>query len=347
MPKNTTVLLCLIALGCRDQSNETGEDNHLLNVDFSQRGPYAAGTLSAEIVGTDDIALTVQVWFPADVAGSDVVNYDELLEGSATTDATPSCTTRRPVLMFSHGYGGIRWQSPFFVEHLASHGYIVVAPDHTGNTFLDNDDSQFDALILRRPQDIVDSFDWLITQSNDSANALAGCIDDTDGYAVSGHSFGGYTAYATSGATVNSPAGETVDLGDDRVWGVLPLAPWDADGAITDGTATVSAPVMCLSGYLDESTDWPMVVGMFDDVTTTPRYLGELTHAGHYSFSPIACTFGLSGDGCGDEFTDLDVVAALVNTSALAFLEEIRGMTGAIEQLPEDSEGLTWESTLQ
>ncbi len=38
-----------------------------------------------------------------------------------------------PLLVFSHGNGGFRFQNTFQMEYLASHGYIVAACDHTGN----------------------------------------------------------------------------------------------------------------------------------------------------------------------------------------------------------------------
>jgi predicted dienelactone hydrolase len=31
----------------------------------------------------------------------------------------------------------VRFQSYFLCEHLASHGFVVVAPDHIGNTTID------------------------------------------------------------------------------------------------------------------------------------------------------------------------------------------------------------------
>src|SRR5262249_56282777 len=42
-----------------------------------------------------------------------------------------------PLVMFSHGFGGHRRQSTFLCTHLASHGYVVAACDHTGNTLFD------------------------------------------------------------------------------------------------------------------------------------------------------------------------------------------------------------------
>jgi predicted dienelactone hydrolase len=37
-----------------------------------------------------------------------------------------------PLVLFSHGNAGIRFQSLFLAAHLASHGYIVASPDHQG-----------------------------------------------------------------------------------------------------------------------------------------------------------------------------------------------------------------------
>ncbi len=39
-----------------------------------------------------------------------------------------------PLVIYSHGNGGLRYVSAFLTEHLASHGFVVMAPDHTGNT---------------------------------------------------------------------------------------------------------------------------------------------------------------------------------------------------------------------
>jgi len=345
-----SLLFVFFLIACGDKASDSGasatDDTGTANntPDYSQPGAYAVGTLSTEITGSTGIDFAVQVWYPSDAPGSEQVVYDGLYSGNAYTDTTPSCGESRPVLLFSHGYGGIRWQSGFLVEHLASHGYVVVAPDHTSNTFLDNDDSQFEAVLFRRPQDIIDSFDWAASQSEDASSSLAGCIDSAAGYAVSGHSFGGYTAYAVAGATLDDQQGGTIDLSDDRAWAVVPLAPWDAYVLTSGSTASVDVPVMCLSGTLDETTTWASVTAMYDDLTTTPRYLGEFPTAGHFSFSPLACDFGTMGDGCGDEFLSLDTFTSLVNTATVAFLEETRGMTGALDQLPQD-DAVIWSRT--
>jgi len=313
------------------------------NPDYSAAGPYTPGTREVEIPGTGVETLTVQVWFPSSEAGSDTVTYDDLLPGGAYTDVAPDCAETRPVLVFSHGFGAIRWQSPYLTEHLASHGWVVIAPDHAGNTFLDASDD-IPTIARRRPVDLQDSFDWLIGADVDAD--LTGCIDASAGYAVSGHSFGGYTTYATAGAPVRDPhSDDLIVLSDDRVWAAVPLAPWDASGAIDgDTTAEISVPVMTLTGARDETTPLEMVSGLHDGITSTPRYLGVFTNAGHFSFSPVACDFGKKGDGCGDEYIDLDELTGIVNTAVMAFLEDVRGVDGAIGQLPAPSGELDWDA---
>ena len=50
----------------------------------------------------------------------------------AFTNASPQKSeTKYPLLLFSHGWGGFKSQNTYQVEELASHGYVIAAPDHT------------------------------------------------------------------------------------------------------------------------------------------------------------------------------------------------------------------------
>ncbi|MFT4978869.1 MAG: putative dienelactone hydrolase [Myxococcota bacterium] len=341
-----STILALALIGCGDKDTDTADTGANAELaDYSTAGEHTPTTLESSITATSGVSLTVQAWYPSDATGSgDPITYDDFYLGGAYEGLAAACDSPRPVVVFSHGYGGIRWQTSFFMEHLASHGYVVAAPDHTYNTIFDNDDKRFLEVLDRRPVDLQDTFDWLIAQSDDTSSPLFGCVDAAAGYAVSGHSFGGYTAYATAGATVNLPEGGTAAPGDSRVWAALPMAPWNVSGALTDGTADITVPVMTLSGTLDTTTPWSMVTALHGALTTTPRYLGEFPDAGHDSFAPVSCTaFPNGGDGCGDEFIDLTLFAELVNTAGLSFFESSRGVAGAIEQLPYDSAELLWE----
>jgi dienelactone hydrolase len=68
-----------------------------------------------------------------------------------------------PVLLMSHGDAGSRYNMQTTSEHLAAHGYVVAAPEHTGNTpfaqvgrdpLLDDDNPDTDLLAHR---DLVDT----------------------------------------------------------------------------------------------------------------------------------------------------------------------------------------------
>ena len=59
----------------------------------------------------------------------------EVPEGELATSAAADVAFRfddgpYPVVFFSHGSGGIRMQSTYLTVALASHGYVVVSPDH-------------------------------------------------------------------------------------------------------------------------------------------------------------------------------------------------------------------------
>jgi predicted dienelactone hydrolase len=332
-------LLALLGCGKDDEgsSGPPGTETTPVPTGFATTGPFPVGTETVEITGTDGLALTVQLWYPASAAGTSTVMYDGLWPGNAFEGVAPDCGAARPLVAFSHGSGGIRWQSGFLVEHLASHGYVVVAPDHRGNTFTDLSGDYAD-LALRRPVDIMDSVDALPTTD------LADCVALADGYAIAGHSFGGYTTLALAGAAVEDPfaAGE-LDLSDARVWAALARAPWDAGGALTDGTADIAVPTMILTGERDETTPIAQVRGLWDPMVATPRWLGVFPDAGHFSFSPVACAIE-TGDGCGEGFIDEATFTGLVAEAGLAFLEGARGTARAYDALPLDAAEIAWET---
>lgn len=331
------VRLALALVGCGGDAAEPTDGSSVTEpVDLGAPGPWPAGTTTRTITGSDGQPLVVQYWYPATEAGDFPVTYDGLLAGEAFEDVPADCAEAHPLLAFSHGYGGTRYQSPFFTERLATHGWVVVAPDHRGNTFLD-DSGDLAELVVRRPVDVSDAVDAVLAEP-----ALAGCTDEALGYAVAGHSFGGYTALAVAGATVNLPTGGTGDLGDPRAWAALGFAPWDGFGAITDGTAAIEVPTMLLTGERDDTVPIAQVRSLYAPLTVEPRRMGVFPEAGHYSFSPVACLL-YTGDGCGDDYVDLDVFTELVDQASLAFLGEVLGQPGAADQIPPDQDDLHWE----
>ena len=221
-------------------------------------GPYAVGRRTEKVVDPErgDRNLTVEVWYPVDEAG-EPTPY-ELIAGVAfdsdmsTVDAPPSQEGPFPLVVFSHGSGGLRQQSASIVETVASHGFVVVAPDHAGNTAIDQLlGTSTDVEVTARNRVLDTRF--MIDEVE--AGELAAGLADLDQVAVMGHSFGGFTALAMAGGF------EDIDA-DPRVDAIVPLAP--ASSRLDDkALASIDIPMLIVTGTNDETTP-------IDDQSTRP-----------------------------------------------------------------------------
>ena len=173
-----------------------------------ERGPLPVGVRTVTLHdGARGRTLTAEVWYPAEAryAGADTdpqrrdryplfPGFPESYQ-TAVRDAVPDHgLAARALAVFSHGYAGHRRQSTFFATHLASHGWVVVACDHTGNTFMDLWAAReqvagrevWVTAMEARPRDVS----FLIDAA---AAGELGVAVDTRRVGMTGHSFGGWT----------------------------------------------------------------------------------------------------------------------------------------------------------
>lgn len=225
-----------------------------MSYDPFARGPYPVGVRTTTLHdAARDRALPTEVWYPAVDAhvGRDtdpaVQDSYEFLPGlppipqAAVRDATPRAG-RWPVVLFSHGFGSHRRQSTFLCTHLASHGYVVAACDHTGNSVLD----VLQAVLAKRnggptPDTLAELRAFAPLRPADASFLLDRVLDGTAGdlathvdaerVGIAGHSFGGWTSLATAErdpriqATLPlAPAGGPVGLPDEPLLGLLAFA---------------------------------------------------------------------------------------------------------------------------
>ncbi|MGM0577648.1 MAG: alpha/beta hydrolase family protein [Myxococcota bacterium] len=307
-------------------------------------GPWGVGFRTLEVTYRpetfdEDRALPVSIWYPtADQDGEGATYAHELIERpDVLVDASPAGDDPLPLLVFSHGNGGFPGQSFFLTEHLASHGWVVVAPGHTGNTVLDM--SLVAEAVLLRPQDISAVLDAVEDLPGD--DPLAGRLSDD--VAMAGHSFGGYTTLAIGGASYDVEAlragceespGDLCEVltsqryallehgfRDARVRVLVPMAPSTKDVLGPGSTASVDAPTLLLTGALDGLTP--------NDEHGDPLWEGlegsgdlrvDIATAGHFTFSN-ACEIGLNlDDGCGDEYIPFEDAYDIVRAYSLGFL---------------------------
>jgi predicted dienelactone hydrolase len=311
-------------------------------------GPYNVGYHTMEVTyqpkGVDGPrTLRLAVWYPTEDKTGTAANYRDLfVQETVFQDAEPAPHGPWPVHIYSHGNLAFAEVSFFLTEYLASHGWLVAAPDHTGNTIETLGDDLTTEVYMLRPQDISAVLDKLYNL--DPEHKLSDRVGDT--VVVSGHSFGGYTAFSSAGATYpmdeHVPACEagtgpgafcsTLDAGkidvfkagflDPRVGLIVPLAPGGENVLGPAGVADVDVPILMITGAKDKSTTnagsgdpyWNAVDGPSDmrvDIAT----------AAHQTFTIICDFVPLLGkdDGCGDEFIEPAVAHQIINSYTLAF----------------------------
>jgi predicted dienelactone hydrolase len=263
----------------------------------TEYGPYPIGVQTLDLLdpnrdNVDDPNLprpvTVEVYYPSTEVAIEGVPKDlvlvlgiPVLNIPAYRDVARAPGTF-PLVLFSHGNNGLRIQSFYFAGHLASHGFVVVTPDHHGNTFVDQLAGIIDPdAAINRPLDMSFLIDEFLAFNLDPGNFFEDAID-ADRIGASGHSFGGYTTFALAGGSFGLGT-----FTDPRVKAIFPQAP--SAGAFPDGFfSTITIPTLIIGGSIDETTPFPADQQRpFDLLPTGASVVGlaELADAGHFTFS--------------------------------------------------------------
>ncbi len=337
--------------------------------DPTKPGPYPVGvrTVTYEDTGRrkpdgSPRILVTEIWYPAtqDTRGKEGVSYDittlltdsqranlgnaivPILKTDAVRDA-PIAKTHGPfpLIMFGHGQGAVRFQSTYLTVLLASHGYIVVAPDHEGGTLYDalRDQLQNVAIgVETRPQDLL----YLINRMGrlPEGDPLTGMID-FDKIGMTGHSFGGLASLRAAAM-------------DKRIKAIVPQSPPNADICWLGLPQPVKLdiPVMLQSGGLDKTLKFDQHITPTWPLLSKPRYMLKINKGGHFTFSDL-CGFDLVriassikieipganldnvlNDGCGTEAPVASVAQPIINNYAIGFFNVyLRGSEGTKARL--------------
>lgn len=147
--------------------------------------------------------LRITVWYPA-ADGVDEQSLDIgppggtlFYVGSAAPDAAFVNARRRPVILFSHGYGGSARMMGWFTTNLARAGFVVVAVDHPGNNSADKMTPAGALLFWDRPEDLK------VALAAAKADPEIGSHIDLRRVGVAGYATGGFAALAAAGAQVD------------------------------------------------------------------------------------------------------------------------------------------------
>lgn len=352
----------LFLLACAGSADDSGSPP--TPVDYFSGGFHAPGR-HTEIL--EDVArnrtLPMEVWYPTIRAtGSHAITefvdpteqatYQALLDAApvgcptrftvATPDATPD-PGPLPLIGLSHCHGCTRFSMVSVAEHLASFGFVVVAPDHVGNTL-------FDELAgTGLPLDT----DTLLLREGDLTFAMAAALDGSLGIdlavdrartGVMGHSFGAITAGRVAQVETEVRAAMFIGAPPEN-----PLLP-----GVT--VAELDAPLLFELLAEDHSVGAAgntLIEANFA-AAEVPAWLLTVADAGHWSPSDLV---GLTEDfmpGCGEDtrqgsgeaFTYMDPALGRATTGAYAaafFDLHLNGVAAAEVWLEEARAGTTVE----
>jgi predicted dienelactone hydrolase len=304
------ISLLLLALVACPAPKDTGDTAADPIATLLAPGPWRVGLHREDLVyadpaGDGDRTLNLLAWYPTSDTGGSLASYRALNQPDAVWEDATIADGTFPVLVSSHGSQGYAEGSSFLFEHFASHGWIVLAPDHTTNTLFDNE-PRTSAIYLQRPLDISAVIDH--TESLPDGHPLAGHVGSP--IVANGHSYGGYTLHALAGALHDmdtleaacdggSTAGFCLDLNatrrqlfrdgfyDDRIVAHISMAPGDFWAFEAPGFASIQAPVLLMTGELDASTGsdsdpvWAALPG-------TDHLRVDLLGGGHTTFTDYA-----------------------------------------------------------
>ncbi|APD92698.1 acetylhydrolase [Alteromonas mediterranea] len=352
---------------------------------LSEKGTHIVGVKTIEatypekvkdIAGNDvERKLTLEVWYPASSAAKAATYVNETRSGQgfeiladASRDAPiAKAGSEYPVVVISHGYTGYRTLMYYLGEHLASHGYVVAAIDHTDSTnkdvnFAENPYSGFPSTLLNR------SRDQILTLNSISEHDFFKDSVDASKAGVIGYSMGGYGAVSTVGgcyafndqtaatftgiqdpkaAALIKDALNTCAGGNENGEDVLPawkaalaLAPWGGQHQLFDVESlnNIKVPVLYVAGDNDDISGYDGIKWLFENTGSEGSKLLTIKNARH-NVAPHPAP----KEAYGNEFDlgsyiepawDVQKLNAINEHFALAFMNcHVKGLTDDCEYL--------------
>ncbi len=213
------------------------------------------------------VAVSVGAIEPPTIERADVKQVDLEPRDSTRSRAVPvriyhsKQTGKQPVILFSHGLGGSRENSPYLGEYWASHGYVCVFMQHAGS-----DEDVWKAASLRermstlakaaspknlrdRIQDVSFVIDQLDKWNRESGHPLFERLD-LEHLGMCGHSFGAVTTLAVAGQQY--PLGKS--FREPRIDAFLAMSPQTSEALAPEASfGQLASPILCMTGTRDDS----------------------------------------------------------------------------------------------
>lgn len=302
---------CLLWMACTPEREKTEETV----IDYQQPGPYLPGRQSTVLMDdARDRLLTIEAWYPSTVSAPESTSildfianpqersaYEALLaaappdcpsQSSQASVAAEQASGPWPLIVLSHCSGCTRFSTATVAEHLASYGFVVVAPDHIGDTLFDTlaqTQLPLDATTLAvREADLEFTLDAAL-------NGELGVEVRPEQIGVMGHSFGAVTAaflLQNRRSSAHAPKA-----------GMVIAAPPENPFLPGVQMANLTVPLLFESLAEDHSIGLAGNLLMYNNYQAAPdtAWWVSMADAGHWSPSDLV---GLTDDfmpGCGED----------------------------------------------
>lgn len=302
---------------------------------YGIRGAYTVGTRDFVIEG--EMPLDITVWYPAlnpnnleeTITYPYAIKWEGFPEGATSTVNGHALANADfdlsadpyPLVILSPAFSSGRTAYAWLAEHLASYGFVVIAPEH--HEMYTQSLDWFWRATITRPQDILRVLEYVDAQT--MVGGVLEAVIDPQTVAVLGHSYGGYTALAAAGAPINmesmaalcesaleanDPAAWLCDLtlpyvmemadlagldaapegnwpvwADARIDAIVPMA-GDAYLFDPEGLAEIDIPVMAIGGTLDTGTPYHWgTLRTYEHVSSDRKVQVGFEYAEHMIFS--------------------------------------------------------------
>ena len=334
---------------------------------YARRGRFAVGTRELVITGgAQTPPLPSTLWYPAvkPKGVQEEIIYQEATEGigssgqgapikgHALADAAPDPSGGMyPLVVFSPCTGLGRMVYAPVLEHLASHGFIILAVGPTAG-------SKNPVLLSRTVQRAIDFAEALTL----STSPFLGLID-TKRTAVAGHSDGAFTSLLVGGARINMAAASALcdsngphtaecsgwisepgralfaqsiglpeepteglypNYGDPRVKALLPMAAGGEMAATLDLSA-VTMPTLLMIGSSDRDAPLWGTERIYQNLAAPQKAKVVIVHGGHALYCITKSDVAVSADTAGldADLCDPTRAHAVINHLAAAFLLDV------------------------
>jgi dienelactone hydrolase len=225
--------------------------------DNSQPGPFAVSQRTVTVTRPNNSTFSAQIRYPA--------------TSSAASAPFAAAAGPAPAVSFGHGFLSAVDLYDSTMDHLASHGYIVIATTSEGGFFPNHANFALD---------IRQCLTWLEQQDALKSSWLFGAVNQ-DAFGVSGHSMGGGAAALAAGA-------------DARIKCIATLAAAETNPSAAAAAGNVQRPARFIVGSQDAIVA-PATTQNQYTACDAPRQFVSITGGSHCGFidsAIIACDSG-------------------------------------------------------